>query len=205
MRVGKEVTKTDNSLYGEIEASFASSRQLEQNRFVDDATFRTATWGDCENIAALHVEVWRETYRLLAPSSAYETLDESRRQEHWAELLARDPAQSHTVVAEANGCLVAFGHAGPSTHEAFLGSGEILHLYVHQRFQGVGLGRKLLDDLQSFLLSTGHLSIKLAVVLGNERALRFYERAGGRVVGRFVDGVLWRSENLIVELAVAPT
>ena len=39
MRVGKEVTKTDNSLYGEIEASFASSRQLEQNRFVDDAIF----------------------------------------------------------------------------------------------------------------------------------------------------------------------
>jgi ribosomal protein S18 acetylase RimI-like enzyme len=168
---------------------------------VDDAIFRTATCDDCEKIAALHVEVWRETYRLLAPSSAYEALDESRRQEHWAELLARVPAQSRTVVAETNGCVVAFGHAGPSTHQAFLGSGEILHLYVHQRFQGVGLGRKLLDDLQSFLLSTGHLSIKLAVVVGNDGALQFYERAGGRVVGRYVDGVLWRSENLIVELA----
>jgi GNAT superfamily N-acetyltransferase len=168
---------------------------------VDDAIFRTATCDDCEKIAELHVTVWRETYRLLAPSSAYEALDESRRQEHWAELLARVPAQSRTVVSETNGRVVAFGHAGPSTHQAFLGSGEIVHLYVHQLFQGAGLGHMLLDDLQSFLLGAGHLSIKLAVVAGNDRALRFYEQAGGRVVGRYVDGVLWRSENLIVELA----
>jgi ribosomal protein S18 acetylase RimI-like enzyme len=168
---------------------------------VEDAIFRTATWGDCEKIAALHVKVWRETYRLLAPNSAYEALDESRRQQYWAELLARDPAKSRTVVAEANGRVVAFGHAGPSTHQAFLGSGEIVHLYVHQRFQGVGLGRRLLDDLHSFLFGAGHLSVKLAVVAGNDGAIRFYEQAGGRVVGRYVDGVLWRSENLLVELA----
>jgi ribosomal protein S18 acetylase RimI-like enzyme len=172
---------------------------------MDDVIFRTATRNDRDQIAALHVMVWRETYRLLAPSSAYEALDESRRQEHWTELLARDSARSRTVVAEANGDLVAFGHAGPSTHEAFLGAGEIIHLYVHQLFQGAGLGRQLLDDLQSFLLDVGHRSVKLAVVNGNDAALRFYQRAGGRVVDQYVDGVLWRSKNLIIEFEVAPT
>ncbi len=172
-----------------------------QDLSVDDVTFRTATWDDRDQIAAIHVLVWRETYRLLAPSPAYKALDESRRRKHWTDLLGRDSSESRTVVAETNGRLVAFGHAGPSTHEAFLGAGEIIHLYVHQLFQGDGLGRQVLDDLRSFLHDAGHRSVKLAVVDGNDGALRFYERAGGQVVRTYVDGVLWRSENLIVEFA----
>ena len=198
-----ELSDTDTWLA--LASRFVAPREVGQNRFVDDVMFRAATWNDRNQIAALHVTVWRETFRLLAPNSAYEALDESRRQEHWTELLARDSARSRTVVAEANGDLVSFGHAGPSTHEAFLGAGEIVLLYVHQLFQGAGIGRQLLDDLQSFLLDRGHRSVNLAVVNGNDGALRFYERAGGRVVGRYVDGVLWRSENLIVEFEVAPT
>jgi ribosomal protein S18 acetylase RimI-like enzyme len=155
---------------------------------------------DRDSIAALHVAVWRDTYRHLAPAAAYQALDETAREGHWDDLLGRDPAESMTVVAESAGSIVAFGHAGPSTHPALLGAGEIVHLFVHRDFQRAGLGHALLDELHSFLVQAGHLTVKLAVVIGNDRALRFYERRGSRVIGRFVDGVLWRSKNLIVEL-----
>ncbi len=168
---------------------------------MNDVLLRTANPEDRDQLAALHVTVWRETYRILAPSSAYDALDESHRQEHWDVLLARSSAESRTVVADVNGRLVAFGHAAPATHEALIGAGEIVHLYVHPEFQGAGLGRQILDDLRAFLCDTGHQLVRLAVVSGNEGALRFYERAGGRPVGQYVDGVLWRSENVIVEFA----
>ena len=69
----------------------------------DDLTIRSARSEDLDALARLHVLVWRDTYRLLAPASAYEALDESKRRRHWEELLQRDPAQWQTVVAEHDG------------------------------------------------------------------------------------------------------
>ena len=63
----------------------------------------------------------------------------------------------------------------------------------------VSIGRTLLHRLTLFLEATGWSRIKLAVVRGNDQAVRFYKREGGRVVGEFVDGVLWHSENLVIE------
>ena len=165
----------------------------------DDLTIRSARSEDLDALARLHVLVWRDTYRLLAPASAYEALDESKRRRHWEELLQRDPAQWQTVVAEHDGRLVGFGHAGPGSHEAMTGAGEIVHLYVDPSSQGRGIGRTLLHRLTLFLVATGWSRIKLAVVRGNDQAVRFYKREGGRVVGEFVDGVLWHSENLVIE------
>ncbi len=165
----------------------------------DDLIIRSARLEDLDALARLHVLVWRDTYRLLAPAAAYEALDESKRRKHWEELLNRNPAQWQTLVAEHDSRLVGFGHAGPASHEVMTGAGEIVHLYVDPSSQGHGIGRTLLHQLMAFLTSTGHSTIKLAVVRGNDQALRFYERAGGRVVGEFVDGVLWRSENLVIE------
>ena len=79
------------------------------------------------------------------------------------------------------------------------GAGEIVHLYVDPSSQGRGIGRTLLHRLTLFLEATGWSRIKLAVVRGNDQAVRFYKREGGRVVGGFVDGVLWHSENLVIE------
>jgi GNAT superfamily N-acetyltransferase len=145
------------------------------------------------------VLVWRATYRTLAPSAAYEALDVDRRTAHWSDLLERDEAHSATFVADHEGQLVGFAHAGPGSHEAMEGSGEVVHLYVDPAVQGFGIGPQLLNEARAFLSIAGPATVRLAVVRGNDDALRFYEREGGRVVGTFVDGVLWRSENVIVE------
>ncbi len=170
----------------------------------DNVTIRHATKGDRDALAALHVLVWRDTYGLLAPAVAYEALDEVKRREHWDELLVRDPDHWVTMVATLDGALVGFGHAGPGTHEVMHEAGEVVHLYVDPTSQGRGIGRALLRQLKQFLTGSGHSVIKLAVVADNDHAVRFYEREGARVVGNFVDGVLWRSDNLVMEFTLDP-
>ncbi len=165
----------------------------------DDLIVRQATQGDRDALAALHVLVWRDTYGRLAPAVAYEALDEAKRREHWDELLVRDPDRWVTLVAALDGALVGFGHAGPGTHQVMHEAGEVIHLYVDPTWQRRGIGSALLGQLRQFLTDSGYSVVKLAVVSGNDHAVRFYEREGGSVVGNFVDGVLWRSNNIIVE------
>lgn len=170
-----------------------------------DVTYRAATTGDRDALVDLHVLVWRDTYRHLAPAAAYQALDETNRRSHWDDLLRRDSATALTLVAESGGRLVGFGHAGPGTHEVMSGAGEVVHLYVDPAFQGRGVGITMLRELTGFLNAAGHSVIRLAVVRGNDQAVRFYQRAGGRIVGGFVDGVLWRSDNHIIEFATTET
>jgi hypothetical protein len=48
------------------------------------------------------------------------------------------------------------------------------------------------------LADQGYGGCALAVVVGNERAMGFYRRLGGREIGGFTDpGPLWRSENVV--------
>ena len=49
---------------------------------------RQARPEDADAIAALHVKVWRETYRDLATPEAYAALTEDVRRERWRETLA---------------------------------------------------------------------------------------------------------------------
>jgi ribosomal protein S18 acetylase RimI-like enzyme len=172
---------------------------VEERNTRNDLIIRQAVVEDLDALARLHVLVWRNTYRSLAPVSAYDALDESKRRTHWEELLHRDPAQWQTLLAVHDGRLVGFGHAGPASHEVMAGAGEIVHLYVDPSSQGQGIGKTLLHQLMNFLQATGHSTIKLAVVQGNDRAVSFYEQEGGRVIDEFIDGVLWRSQNIVIE------
>jgi hypothetical protein len=49
---------------------------------------RPASPADAETIARLHVAVWREVYRDLAPPDAFATLDEARRLATWRDMLS---------------------------------------------------------------------------------------------------------------------
>ena len=74
---------------------------------------------------------------------------------------------------------------------------EILHLYVDPAFAGRGLGRRLMRDLARHARAEGYPGVALGVVEGNDGAIAFYERLGGRCIGRYTDpGPIWRSQNL---------
>lgn len=159
---------------------------------------REARPDDADAIAALHVKVWRETYRGLATPEAYAALTEEVRRERWRETLATPQVRHQTLVVEQQGRIVAFGSACAPTEPLFGDRGEVRWLHVDGEFARRGLGRRPMGALASQLRAWGYRGCALAVVEGNQPAIDFYDRLGGRRVGAFVDpGPLWRSSNLV--------
>jgi len=162
-----------------------------------DVAIRAASPEDAPAIAALHVAVWREAYRDLAPPEAMRLLDVPRRQASWVEMLAK--AERTVLVAESDGRIVGIGTAGPATAAELAGHGEIQYLYVDPTHAGGGIGRALMRQLARSLQMQGYKSVALGVVEGNQPAIDFYRKLGGRLAGSYIDpGPLWRSRNQIV-------
>lgn len=161
--------------------------------------FRSAEPRDAPAIARLHVAVWRQTYRDLAPAEAFATLDEAYRLERWRKKLAAPSADQLTLLAESAGRLVGIGAAGAASEPLFGRRGEIKFLYVDHQFQGRGIGRQLLRRLALHLRERHYPGAALSVVDGNLAATGFYQALGAKVIGRHIDpGPIWRSENIIM-------
>jgi len=159
---------------------------------------RAAQPSDAAELARIHVEVWRATYRDLAPPAAIQTLDEARRLALWTRLLDGPERPASLIVAVSDGTIAGFALGGDATDEAFEGRAEVKYLYVDRAHARRGIGRRLLIALCRDLWARGAAGIGLGVVVGNDPAIAFYEAMGGRRHGRYVDpGPIWRSDNLI--------
>ena len=168
----------------------------------DAVELRQALPADAADLARLHNARWQETYARLAPAEARERLDEAHRLAAWGRTLASDP--TGTTVAEAGGQLVGFVQVGPASQAALGAGGEVKHLYVAAEAGGRGIGTRLLLHALDRLRGDGVDSAALAVVEGNDAALRLYLRLGGIAEGSFTDaGPLWRSRNRIVRFDLA--
>ncbi|MNG71440.1 Protease synthase and sporulation negative regulatory protein PAI 1 [compost metagenome] len=160
-------------------------------------TLRMARPADAPAIARLHVQVWRSTYQGLATPAAYAALDEPRRLAQWQEKL-QQPGKAQVLLAESADQLVGFCLADAPSHPQFGEHAEIKSLFVSDKHQRQGIGRRLLGAAASEMLMAGYRSIALGVVEGNDSAMRFYLALGGTPAGNYTDpGPLWRSSNVI--------
>jgi ribosomal protein S18 acetylase RimI-like enzyme len=161
-------------------------------------SLRPAAFADAEAIARLHVAVWRETYRDLAPPEAFATLDEPRRLARWREMLSGFEGPS-VFVAEHHREIVGFTAYGYSELTGLPQKLEIKNLYVANVHQQQGAGRRLMGAAAHRLSTSGARGVGLGVVVGNDAALAFYQALGGRISGTYTDpGPLWRSENHLI-------
>lgn len=150
---------------------------------MSELCLRPAQLEDAETIAALHVRVWRDAYRELAPRAAWDALTEEVRRDRWREVLGDPDPRRTTLVAERAGRIAGFGTACAPTEAIFEGRGEIRWLHVDPADQGLGIGRRLMSALTYRLADWGYGGCALAVVVGNMPAIGFYERLGGRRAG----------------------
>jgi ribosomal protein S18 acetylase RimI-like enzyme len=162
-----------------------------------EVAIRAAALTDAAEIAALHVAVSEQTYRDLAPPETMQRLNLAHRTARWTELLEK--GERIALVAEGAGRIVGIGSAGATTVPELGGRGEILHLYVDPSHARAGIGRRLMRQLALALQSQGYSAIALGVVEGNQPAIDFYRKLGGRLAGSYIDpGPLWRSRNQII-------
>jgi len=131
-----------------------------------DIIIRPMELSDADGKAYVHYKSCLETYTgLMDPDFlARSTLDKYRS-------IAAAYADA-TLVAELDGVIVGFG--------TWSGD-EIAALYILREFQGMGIGRKLMDALLARMPLCGE--VRLQVLDGNDRAIGFYEHMGFRKTG----------------------
>jgi len=138
---------------------------------------QVATSEDCRAIAEVHVESWQHAYRSILPEQYLASLSVAEREAMWRRTVERQP--SHLLVARSAGQVVGFVAFGASRDDGAPNDrAEIWAIYVKAAFWSTGAGRMLWLEAQQRIVAEGYKSVSLWVIAGNERAVRFYERAG---------------------------
>jgi GNAT superfamily N-acetyltransferase len=142
---------------------------------------RAMTEADIDAVATVHVRTWQAGYAGIMPDAVLDTLDPavnaSRRR------AAPPVAGARTLVAEEDGAIVGFTSFGPYRIQGRDGEydpaiGELYAIYVTPGRWGTGAGRALMTACRDALAADGYPEFRLWVLEANDRARRFYERAG---------------------------
>ncbi|WP_439592799.1 GNAT family N-acetyltransferase [Microbacterium sp.] len=139
------------------------------------SVIRQPTLDDAEDLVALHVATWKETYGHLLPEGFFTSAFTEGRRRMWRHVLAEPSDERVVRVAEARGQLVGFAFVGPPFGPAAADSRRDRHLYsiyVLATHHGSGIGQALLDAV------LGDGPAMLWVAKENPRAIAFYRRNG---------------------------
>ena len=149
-----------------------------------DVVIRPATAADAASVAAIHVASWRDAYANVLSAEFLNGPIEADRLALWSQRF-REAPPSQLVDLACDSAGRAFGFVcGFRDFDPRWGSLiDNLHVLPHSRGQGVG--ERLLRGAARQLAATGsELGLHLWVFEANVAALRFYQRHGGRVVGK---------------------
>jgi GNAT superfamily N-acetyltransferase len=152
-----------------------------------DVVCRPATLADVPAIATVRIRSWQDAYRGLVPQDYLDALDPAAEAGRWQ---GRSLDGQH--VAEANGSVVGWLFVGPyraDEGEQVPGSscGEVGAIYALPEVWGLGVGRALMAYGLGELRRLGLHPVLLWVLVANDRARRFYEKAGFSCDGTIVD------------------
>lgn len=135
--------------------------------------FRLARHGDELVVADLHVRSWQKAYAGLLPASLLNALDPVQRAGGYT-----FDDDRVTVLAVQDGCVRGFAMTGAARDGDAVGCGELMSLYVDPASLGRGVGRLLIGDARARLSARAFTEAVLWVMVGNDRAARFYDRDG---------------------------
>ncbi|MFT2017469.1 N-acetyltransferase family protein [Streptomyces sp. 796.1] len=149
------------------------------------ALVREMTEDDIDAVAAVRVRGWQVAYVGLVPQAHLDAMDVAEDADRRREFFSRGLGDVVNLVAEepggggAGGQVVGWACFGPYREKDLpSGDAELYALYVRPERFGAGIGHALLSETLRRLTERGFPRVRLWVVRGNERAERFYARAG---------------------------
>ncbi len=162
---------------------------------------RPAVPGDAAAMAEVFIRAWRQAYPGVVPDSVLAGLDHDKTARWLAELIERR-AQGATDVGERAGRVIGFVRYGTSPDEK--AGGYVFGLYVDPGAAGQGAGQALLRHAEQRLADDGYSTVALHVFEANERARRFYARAGFEPDGSSRVEPEYQANEVRLVKAVAP-
>ena len=135
-------------------------------------------------VSRVYEESWKHAYRGIIPQDYLDSIPEGR----WAANI--DCPGWKTLVCVDSGQIVGASSFCSSRLAEFAGWGEIVSLYLLPAHMGKGYGKALLEAAVRELNRMGYASLFLWVLEENQRARRFYERAGFAPSGGYLDDTI---------------
>ena len=142
---------------------------------------RVAEPADAAGVAAVHDESWMEAYRGIIPGADLERMVQRRGAAWWANAIRRG---SRIAVLDVGDRIAGYASYGRNRASSLPYRGEIFELYLAPEYQGLGFGRRLFGAAQRELANHGLFSVVVWSLADNDRAVGFYGRLGGLLVGR---------------------
>ncbi|WP_406275890.1 GNAT family N-acetyltransferase [Streptomyces sp. NBC_00191] len=144
-----------------------------------DVRVRDLTLEDVEAVATIRVRGWQFAYDGLMPASYLDAMSVEEDAARRREFLTKGGGVMTNVVAEQDGEVVGWGCFGQSRDESQpAGVSELYAIYVLPERVSTGVGRALMDELTGRAEADGFERMLLWVLKENDRARRFYGKAG---------------------------
>lgn len=141
---------------------------------------RHATLADAAGIAQVHIRAWQESYQHIFPQEYLQSLSYTTRLEFRQKMFAEPlPHELHLVAIEGDE-VVGFCDAGPRLSQESNEPGEVYAIYLLESHKNKGIGTKLMDMTQAFLVEKELTPYVVWVLEENTPACRFYESRGGK-------------------------
>ena len=141
---------------------------------------RLAKPDDADAVGSLHTRCWQVAYRGILPDAHLDAMQIENCVNHHREWIGNpDRPDLRHWVAEEDGEVRGFAMTG-ATRDEDLGdsSHELYAIYAAPEALGGGYGRTLMLHLLDDLQTRGFEEVILWYLADNERARRFYEKAG---------------------------
>jgi GNAT superfamily N-acetyltransferase len=156
---------------------------------VDKIIIRESTLSDANEVAAIHVKSWQQSYRSIIDEHYLENISFSDRLELRNKILqSNDPNQIH-LVAVYEETIIGFCDAGSAFESAANYRGEIYAIYLLEEFKKLGVGQRLLQAAHEFLAQKKLLPYVAWVLKANHSACAFYQKNGGIVSGEKIEEI----------------
>jgi GNAT superfamily N-acetyltransferase len=139
---------------------------------------------DAPLLSRLKIATFRLTYRGIMPDSLLDGLNAADAHvgvAGWRRMLA-DPANVVHVIE--TGEPAGFTAVVPAPPPMAPARSLLDQLYLLPSWQGAGLGYRVWREVTEHIRDHSGMPFVLAVIDGNDRARRFYERQGGRQIAR---------------------
>ncbi|CAM2882380.1 GNAT family N-acetyltransferase [Paenibacillus sediminis] len=146
---------------------------------------RKAVIEDAYSIAAVQVNSWRTTYRGIVSDAYLSNMSIESREQVWRGAIspeANTDLRFIYVAEDDGGEVVGFAMGGPNRSKEFEYEGELYAIYLLEHVQGQGIGANLVNQIVHDFIEHGIHSMLVWVLRGN-KALGFYERMGGQMIG----------------------
>jgi ribosomal protein S18 acetylase RimI-like enzyme len=148
---------------------------------IGDIKIRMARPGDVSEVANVHVNSWRETYRGLLPAEYLSKLNFRKKIDAWQKVII-EKDKFAVFVAEDRVGVIGFATFEAARDVDWAGRGEVSSIYLLQRFKGRGLGRALLTMGMKELMRRNFRQAYCWVLEGNP-TVKFYEHTGAAFSG----------------------